>query len=160
MSPSSLVNLLKSIELEARRAGVPVCNLPSLNPALRRESDSPIEGPSFILPAGNLFIPMEWGQPRTESTKVATDQYGFLQRETFRCTEQLASRRSLRHCLKLCLNILYGVKCMAQTKLHSSNSQRLSLRRRFLLHNQIVNTTGSDVQLRIVEELSLHVFLV
>ena len=42
----------KLIELAARRAGVPVCNRPSLKPAFRNDSDKPTEGASFILPAG------------------------------------------------------------------------------------------------------------
>jgi hypothetical protein len=38
-------------------AGVPVCNLPSLKPALARDSERPRAGESPILPAGKRFMP-------------------------------------------------------------------------------------------------------
>ncbi len=38
-------------------AGVPVCNLPSLKPALARDSERPRAGESPILPAGKRFKP-------------------------------------------------------------------------------------------------------
>jgi hypothetical protein len=40
-------------------AGVPVCNLPSLKPALARDSERPRAGESPIRPAGKRFMPNE-----------------------------------------------------------------------------------------------------
>jgi len=43
---------VKSIEEASKRGGVPVLNLPSLNPNLARVFDKPIDAFSPILPAG------------------------------------------------------------------------------------------------------------
>ena len=59
MSPSCRSKLEKFIVFPSKRAGVPVCSRWSLNPAAFKEAERPMEGASFILPAGNRFMPRE-----------------------------------------------------------------------------------------------------
>ena len=58
-SPTCFSIPVKSMVLRSNRAGVPVCRRPSLNPALFRDADSPMDGSSPSLPAGNLFMPFQ-----------------------------------------------------------------------------------------------------
>lgn len=56
-SPCWASRLSKLIVVLSSLAGVPVCSRPSRNPAERSESDRPVDGASFILPAGNRLRP-------------------------------------------------------------------------------------------------------
>ena len=85
-SPSCRCIPLKSIVLPSSRAGVPVCNRPSLNPAVFKDADNPVEGLSPSLPAGNRFMPKAKIRiSLTHNLKEFGYRYGSRPIEMFRC---------------------------------------------------------------------------
>ena len=58
-SPGCTSILEKSMLSLSIRAGVPVCNRPSWNPAFRRDPERPTEGASPMRPAGKRFKPVD-----------------------------------------------------------------------------------------------------
>ena len=84
-SPSCCCIPVKSIVLPSSRAGVPVCKRPSLNPAFFKDTDSPVEGLSPSLPAGNRFMPRAMIRISQLMMKNVGYQYGSRLIETFQC---------------------------------------------------------------------------